>query len=139
MSDPLDILAEQASRCEQCKLCKTRTNVVFGVGNESADLMFVGEAPGEEEDKSGLPFVGRSGNLLSNMLDKCLGLTRDDVYIANVVKCRPPENRDPEPDEVLACIDYLMRQIDLVKPKVVVPLGRVAAQTLLSTDEKSVR
>lgn len=132
----LDSLAEQVTACHKCKLCKTRINTVFGDGNEHADVMFIGEGPGEEEDKTGFPFVGRSGQLLSAMLDKCLGMTRDQVYIANIVKCRPPENRDPEPDEVLECIGYLTQQIDLVKPKVIVTLGRVASQTLLATDEK---
>lgn len=135
-SQALDVLAAQVAQCQQCKLCSTRINTVFGDGNENADIMFIGEGPGEEEDKSGFPFVGRSGQLLSAMLDKCLGMTRDQVYIANIVKCRPPENRDPEPDEVLACIGYLTKQIDLVKPKVIVTLGRVASQTLLSTDER---
>ena len=136
MSTELDILAAQVATCEKCKLCKTRTNTVFGDGNEKAELMFIGEGPGEEEDKSGFPFVGKSGQLLSKMLDTCLGLTRDQIYIANIVKCRPPENRDPEPEEVLACIGYLTKQIQLVKPKVIVTLGRVASQTLLATDEK---
>lgn len=132
----LEHLSEIVSVCQQCKLCKTRTNTVFGDGNEKASLMFVGEGPGEEEDKSGFPFVGKSGQLLSKMLDTCLGMTRDQIYIANIVKCRPPENRDPDPEEVLACIGYLTKQIEIVKPKVIVTLGRVASQTLLATNEK---
>lgn len=110
--------------------------VVFGDGNPSADIMLIGEAPGEQEDETGIPFVGRAGQLLSKMLDHCFGLTRDDVYIANIAKCRPPNNRDPEPDEIAACIGYLKQQIRLVQPKALVALGRVAAQSLLGTEER---
>ena len=105
---------------------------MFGVGNPSADLMFVGEAPGADEDMQGVPFVGRAGQLLTKIIE-AIGLTRDDVYIANVIKCRPPQNRNPEPDEVAACEPFLFRQIDVIKPKVIVALGKFAAQTLLRT------
>ncbi len=117
--------------CARCKLCEGRTQVVFGVGNPSARLMFVGEAPGRDEDLQGEPFVGRAGQLLTDMIEKGMGLNRGDVYIANVVKCRPPENRNPEPDEVAACSPYLRRQVALVNPEVIVGLGKFAVQTLL--------
>lgn len=125
--------------CTHCKLCKTRTNTVFGVGNSKAPLMIVGEGPGADEDAQGYPFVGRAGKLLDEML-RSIGRYRGEavpekaVYIANVVKCRPPNNRDPEPDEVEACRPYLDQQIRLLKPKLIVALGRIAAQRLLSTD-----
>lgn len=125
--------------CTQCKLCKTRTNTVFGVGFRSAPLMVVGEGPGADEDAQGEPFVGRAGKLLDEML-RAIGRSRAEqspakaVYIANVVKCRPPGNRDPEADEVEACRPYLDQQIRLVKPRLIVALGRIAAQRLLSTD-----
>jgi DNA polymerase len=121
--------------CERCKLCPTRTQTVFGVGVEDASLMVVGEGPGADEDAQGEPFVGRAGKLLDEML-KSIGRSRkDNVFIANVVKCRPPGNRDPEPDEAEACRPFLERQIELVKPKIIVALGRIAAQRLLQTDE----
>lgn len=121
--------------CTRCKLCETRTQTVFGVGVESAPLMVVGEGPGADEDRQGEPFVGRAGKLLDEML-KAIGHSRaDNVYIANVVKCRPPGNRDPEPDEVAACRPYLEQQIRLVRPKLIVGLGRIAAQRLLQTSE----
>lgn len=135
-SNTLDSLAEQVALCKQCKLCETRTLTVFGDGNENADIMFIGEGPGEQEDQTGIPFVGQAGQLLSKMIDHCFSLTRDDVYIANIVKCRPPGNRDPEEDEVTACIGYLKHQIALVRPKVIVTLGRVATQSLLDVKEK---
>jgi uracil-DNA glycosylase family 4 len=120
--------------CTRCKLCGTRTQTVFGVGAENAPLMVVGEGPGADEDAQGEPFVGRAGKLLDEML-KAIGRSRrDNVFIANVVKCRPPGNRDPESDEVEACRPYLDRQIELVKPRLIVALGRIAAQRLLSTD-----
>lgn len=119
--------------CRRCKLCSLgRTQIVFGVGNPKARLMFVGEAPGEEEDKRGEPFVGRAGQLLTKIIE-AIGLSRDQVYIANVIKCRPPNNRNPEPDEVEQCEPYLFRQIDVIQPKVIVPLGKFAAQSLLKT------
>ena len=119
--------------CRRCKLCSGRTQIVFGVGNPRAELMFVGEGPGEEEDRKGEPFVGRAGQLLTEIITRGMGLERSDVYIANVVKCRPPGNRNPEPDEITACQPFLARQIDAISPKVVVALGKFAAQTLLET------
>src|SRR5580765_5872994 len=117
--------------CTRCKLCGLgRTQVVFGVGNPSADLMFVGEAPGADEDIQGIPFVGRAGQLLTKIIE-AISLKRDDVYIANVIKCRPPGNRNPEQDEVETCEPFLFQQIDVIKPKVIVALGKFAAQTLL--------
>ena len=118
--------------CTRCKLHKGRTQIVFGVGNPEADLMFVGEAPGRDEDLKGFPFVGRAGQLLTKIIE-AIALTREDVYIANVIKCRPPENRNPEPDEVETCEPFLFRQIDIIKPKVIVALGKFGAQTLLRT------
>jgi uracil-DNA glycosylase family 4 len=119
--------------CRRCKLCTLgRSQIVFGVGNPRARLMIVGEAPGEEEDKTGEPFVGRAGQLLTKIIE-AIGLTRDQVYIANVIKCRPPANRNPENDEVAACEPFLFRQIDAIQPKVIVPLGKFAAQCLLKT------
>ena len=126
----LAALATAAAGCTRCRLSEGRTKVVFGTGNPAADLMFVGEGPGAEEDRQGLPFVGAAGELLNRII-KAIEMTRDEVYIANVVKCRPPGNRDPQPDEVAACRGYLDKQIDLVRPRVLVALGRVAAQTLL--------
>jgi len=115
--------------CERCSLAKTRTQVVFGVGSHTADLMFVGEAPGFHEDKQGIPFVGAAGQLLSNLLVE-IGLSRDEVYIANVLKCRPPGNRDPLPDEIEACEGHLFRQIELIQPRVVATLGNFATKLL---------
>ncbi len=121
--------------CRRCKLhALGRRQVVFGVGNPSADLMFVGEAPGADEDVQGEPFVGRAGQLLTRIIE-AIGLKREDVYIANVIKCRPPGNRNPEPDEVEQCEPFLFRQIDAIKPKVIVALGKFAAQSLLKTAE----
>ena len=129
-----DALADRVAACEQCRLCEKRTNTVFGVGDRNADWMLIGEAPGENEDRQGEPFVGQAGKLLDNMLSS-LTLARDtNVYIANVIKCRPPGNRNPEPDEVGRCEPYLQRQVALVKPKLIVALGRFAAQSLLKTD-----
>jgi uracil-DNA glycosylase len=129
----LAALAGAAEGCTRCRLCEGRTRVVFGAGNPAADLMFIGEGPGAEEDRQGLPFVGAAGELLTRII-QAIEMTRDDVYIANVVKCRPPGNRDPQPDEVAACRGYLERQIELVRPQVIVALGRIAAQTLLGND-----
>jgi uracil-DNA glycosylase len=119
-----------ATVCEKCKLSKTRTQVVYGVGNPNADLMFIGEAPGRDEDLKGEPFVGRAGQLLTDII-KAMKLTRDDVYIANVVKCRPPENRNPEPEELDACRPYIRRQVAIIEPKVIVTLGKFALQSLM--------
>jgi uracil-DNA glycosylase family 4 len=129
-----DALAERVAGCEACRLCEKRTNTVFGVGDREADWMLIGEAPGENEDRQGEPFVGQAGKLLDNMLHS-LALARGaNVYIANVIKCRPPGNRNPQPDEVARCEPYLQRQVSLVKPKLIVALGRFAAQSLLKTD-----
>jgi len=120
--------------CTRCKLHTLgRKQIVFGVGNPEADLMFVGEAPGADEDEQGIPFVGRAGQLLTKIIE-AIDLRRDDVYIANIIKCRPPQNRNPEPDEVASCEPFLFRQIEVIKPKVIVALGKYAAQTLLRTD-----
>ncbi len=128
-----EIKVDIGAACTRCKLCTLgRSQIVFGVGNPKARLMFVGEAPGEDEDKKGEPFVGRAGQLLTKIVE-AIGMTRDQVYIANVIKCRPPDNRNPEPDEVAACEPFLFRQIDVIQPKVIVPLGKFAAQCLLKT------
>jgi len=129
----LDELAIVASTCTRCALAAGRTQVVFGAGDPDADVLFVGEGPGAEEDRLGLPFVGRSGRLLDQLMAEELGRTRDEVYIANVVKCRPPDNRDPQPDEIAACRPYLERQAELIAPRVVVTLGRFAGQLLLGS------
>jgi uracil-DNA glycosylase len=121
-----------AKQCTECRLHRGRTHVVFGVGNPHAELMFVGEAPGRDEDLQGEPFVGRAGQLLTRIIE-AIGMKRQDVYIANVIKCRPPNNRNPEEDEIARCEPYLMRQIALVQPRLIVALGTFAAQTLLKT------
>lgn len=131
--DTLPRIREDLGECTRCKLHKARHTIVFGDGNPNADLVFVGEGPGADEDAQGLPFVGRAGKLLTQMIE-AMGLQRKDVYICNVVKCRPPENRTPEKDEVAACSPYLLRQLDSIGPKVIVCLGSVAAQTLLQTN-----
>lgn len=131
----LQRLADEASRCTRCRLASGRTNVVFGMGNPRSELMFVGEGPGEQEDLQGLPFVGRSGRLLDRLMAEELGVTRDDCYIANTLKCRPPGNRDPLPDELEACRPYLEAQLQLIGPKVVVTLGNFATKALLGTTE----
>jgi DNA polymerase len=123
-------VAAEAAVCRACRLCETRNKVVFGSGQADARLMFIGEGPGADEDRKGLPFVGRAGELLTKII-QAIDLDREQVYIANIVKCRPPENREPAPDEVGACRGFLERQIDLVRPRLVVALGRVAAQSLL--------
>lgn len=127
-----DELEREACACERCALALTRTHVVFGTGSGSADLVFVGEGPGQNEDEQGVPFVGRAGALLTKLIEG-IGLTRGDVYIANVVKCRPPGNRDPRPDEIEACRPFLEGQLALLKPKVVVTLGNFATKLLLDT------
>jgi DNA polymerase len=133
--DALKRIREDIGDCTRCKLHKMgRRQVVFGVGNPSADLMFVGEAPGADEDLQGIPFVGRAGQLLTKIIE-AIGLRRDDVYIANVIKCRPPENRNPEPDEVETCEPFLFQQIDTIEPKVIVALGTFAAKALLKTQD----
>ena len=130
----LQLIREDIGDCTRCRLHKGRTNLVFGVGNVNADLMFVGEGPGADEDAKGEPFVGRAGQLLNNMIS-AMGIKREDVYIANVVKCRPPSNRTPEKDECDTCSPFLMRQIDIIKPKVIVALGAVAAKNLLAVND----
>ena len=127
----LGALREFIGDCTRCKLAPGRTNLVFGVGNPNAELMFVGEAPGADEDLQGEPFVGRAGQLLTDIIERGMGMPRHDVYICNVIKCRPPENRNPEPDEVTTCEPFLFRQIDLVRPKAIVGLGTFAVQALL--------
>lgn len=119
--------------CEKCKLCKTRKNIVFGVGNKNAEIMLVGEGPGADEDMQGEPFVGKAGKLMDKAFDG-LGIKREDLYIANIVKCRPPQNRNPEPDEAIACMGYLQNQIELVKPKIIVLLGSVALKNILGEE-----
>jgi len=126
-------LSRAVTGCRACELCETRTQTVFGVGNLNADLMVIGEAPGAEEDRQGEPFVGRAGQLLNLML-QAIGLRRDQVYIANILKCRPPGNRDPRPGEALQCEPYLLRQIALVRPRALLSVGRISAQNLLKTD-----
>lgn len=132
--DELSALEVTVSGCRKCSLCETRRQTVFGVGNPAADCMLVGEAPGAEEDRQGKPFVGRAGQLLDAMLF-AVGMNRDEVYIANVLKCRPPQNRDPQGEEVVRCEPYLHRQVDLVAPRLIVAMGRFAAQSLLRTTE----
>jgi uracil-DNA glycosylase family 4 len=131
---PLQDLAQSLVNCQRCKLAKLgRSQVVFGVGNPHASIMFVGEAPGFNEDQKGEPFVGAAGKLLNDLLASA-GLSRDQIYIANVIKCRPPNNRDPEPGESVTCTPYLTQQIELVRPRVLLAVGRIAAQWLLQTD-----
>lgn len=135
----LDELAELVSTCTKCTLCETRTQTVFGTGSPTADLVFVGEAPGADEDRQGEPFVGRAGQLLTDIIEKGMQRPRSSVYICNVLKCRPPQNRDPNPEEVTKCEPYLLRQLELMRPKVICALGRHAAQTLLRTTESTAR
>ncbi len=129
-----DSFREKVLECTQCSLCKERTQVVFGEGNESATLVFVGEGPGFDEDTQGRPFVGKAGQLLTKMIE-AMNLKREDVYIANIVKCRPPQNRTPQPDEIQSCFPYLVKQLEKIKPKIICALGNVAAQTLLQTSQ----
>jgi uracil-DNA glycosylase family 4 len=133
MKEPLAVLAAEAAGCTRCRLAETRTQVVFGVGDPDADLMFIGEAPGFHEDKQGEPFVGAAGQLLTRMLQEVLDLRREDVFICNVLKCRPPGNRDPQDDEIDACTPWLVEQISLVQPRVVVTLGNFATKFVLNT------
>jgi len=133
-----ELLENTCRTCHKCALGNTRTNCVFGTGSKTADLLFVGEAPGEQEDLSGVPFVGRAGQLLNTFLES-VGISRDRVYIANILKCRPPQNRDPAPAEEAACIGYLQEQIRLLDPKVIVCLGRIAAVKLIKPDFRITR
>ncbi len=135
MYDNLEELEKLTKNCKKCKLYPTRQNVVFGVGNPNADVMFIGEGPGGDEDRVGEPFVGKAGQLMDKAFD-VVGIKREDVYIANIVKCRPPHNRDPEQDEVQACMDYLRNQVIIVKPKIIVLLGRIALQNILGQEYK---
>ena len=129
----LDELREAVSRCTRCELANSRTQTVFGVGNSKADWMIIGEAPGAEEDRRGEPFVGRAGKLLDQML-RAVGQSREQVFIANILKCRPPNNRDPKPDEAASCREYLDAQIAHIKPSIILAVGRIAAQNLLASD-----
>ena len=133
-SKTLDQIRLDLGECTRCELHRERTNLVFGAGNSDAELMFVGEAPGRDEDREGIPFVGRAGQLLTNIIE-AIGEQRDNVYIANVIKCRPPKNRNPEPEEVQTCEPFLFSQIDSVKPRIIVALGSFAFRTLLSGDK----
>jgi uracil-DNA glycosylase family 4 len=134
----LDELYDEIHTCQKCELGSTRINFVYGVGNPNADLMLVGEAPGAEEDKQGVPFVGRAGKLLTDIL-KAINFERDDVYIANILKCRPPGNRDPKPSERETCSPYLWKQIELINPKIILCLGRISANVLLNKNESLTR
>lgn len=132
--DALDRIQRRLQGCKCCSLCGTAGNIVFGEGNPDADLMFIGEAPGAMEDKTGRPFVGPAGRLLTDIIEKGMGLKRQDVYIANIAKCRPPENREPLPEEIQECIGFLEEQVDVIEPRIIVALGKVAAQALLRTE-----
>lgn len=129
-------LAQACSECQKCELCKTRHNVVVGVGNKNAEVMFIGEGPGENEDLQGEPFVGRAGKLLDKMLMAVDLDRRKNIYIANIVKCRPPQNRDPKPEEQEMCIDWLRTQVKLMRPKIIVCLGRISAGRIIKSDIK---
>ncbi len=136
MIESMEELRQQVLTCTRCGLCQGRTNAVFGVGNPHAGVMFIGEGPGEQEDLKGEPFVGRSGQLLDKML-AYIGLSRsENIFIANMVKCRPPQNRDPSKDEVALCMDYLRNQVHLIRPRIIVCVGRIAATALISPDYK---
>ncbi len=134
-SSALAALRAEIGDCTRCKLHSGRTHLVFGTGDPEAALMFVGEAPGEEEDRQGQPFVGKAGQLLTRIIE-AMGLKRETVYIANIIKCRPPGNRNPEPDEIASCSPFIQRQIEILRPKVICALGTFAAQTLLGTGQK---
>ncbi len=131
----MEEVKESIKDCKKCKLCTGRKNIVFGVGNKNADIMFIGEGPGADEDAQGIPFVGKAGQLMNKAFD-AVGIEREEVYIANIVKCRPPNNRDPESDEVLSCINYLRNQVMIVKPKIIVLLGRISLQNILGQEYK---
>lgn len=134
LKEKWQVVEQQVASCQLCSLSQTRTRTVFGAGNKNSDWLLVGEAPGQDEDREGLPFVGRAGQLLTEMI-RALGLARDDVYIANILKCRPPNNRNPKIEEAKACNNYLKQQIAMIQPKIILAIGRVAAQNLLKTDE----
>jgi len=135
MYENMKELQSAIKNCRNCKLCSNRTNIVFGVGNTNSKVMFIGEGPGADEDAQGIPFVGKAGKLMDNAFDM-VGINRDNVYIANIVKCRPPNNRDPQDDEVDACINYLRNQVMIIKPKIIVLLGRIALQNILGKEYK---
>ena len=135
MKEPLAVLAAEAAGCTRCRLAQGRTQVVFGVGNADADLLFIGEAPGFHEDKQGEPFVGAAGQLLTRMLNDVVGVRREDVYICNVLKCRPPGNRDPQEDEIESCTPWLIDQVSLIQPTVLVTLGNFATKFVLNTSQ----
>ncbi|MBI2346267.1 MAG: uracil-DNA glycosylase [Deltaproteobacteria bacterium] len=134
-TDPLATIRAEIGDCTRCKLCRGRTHIVFGVGNPHAELMFVGEGPGADEDRQGEPFVGRAGQLLTKIIE-AMGYRREEVYIGNVAKCRPPQNRAPDPEEIATCIPFLWKQIAAIRPKVIVCLGSIATQAILKTDAK---
>lgn len=133
MYETLEEIDNVVKQCTKCKLCKNRKNTVFGVGNPNSKIMFIGEGPGADEDEKGLPFVGKAGKLMDQAF-LGLGINRDEVYIANIVKCRPPNNRNPEKDEAVACMDYLRNQVMLVKPRIIVLLGNVALKNILGEE-----
>ena len=135
MYEHLEELKQSFIKCQKCKLYKTRKNIVFGVGNPNAKIMFIGEGPGGDEDAQGEPFVGKAGQLMNKAFD-ILEIKREDVYIANIIKCRPPQNRDPEEDEIVACMDYLRNQVMIIKPKIIVLLGRIALHSILGKEYK---
>lgn len=133
MYETWEELEEVIKDCSKCKLCSGRNNIVFGVGNKNADIMFIGEGPGADEDIQGEPFVGKAGQLMNKAFE-ALEIKREEVYIANIVKCRPPQNRNPEPDEAKACMDYLRNQVILIKPKIIVLLGSIALKNILGEE-----
>lgn len=133
MYDNWEQLESEVNQCKKCRLCQTRNNVVFGTGDKESKIMFIGEGPGADEDLQGEPFVGKAGKLM-NMAFEMLGIKREEVYIANIVKCRPPSNRNPEEDEAMACLNYLRNQVILIKPKIIVLLGSVALKNILGKD-----
>lgn len=135
MYEKIEDLQKAIQDCKGCKLCNNRTNIVFGTGNLNSKIMFIGEGPGADEDVQGIPFVGKAGKLMDNAFD-IVGINREEVYIANIVKCRPPNNRDPQDDEINACINYLRNQVMIIKPKIIVLLGRIALQNILGKEYK---
>lgn len=135
MYQEMDELEKSIINCKKCKLCQRRQNIVFGEGNTNTKVMFIGEGPGGDEDKEGRPFVGRAGQLMNKAFD-VVGIKRENVYIANIIKCRPPQNRDPEPDEIEACINYLRNQVMIIKPQIIVLLGRISLQNIVGKEYK---
>jgi DNA polymerase len=135
MYENMEELKASIENCRKCKLCSRRKNIVFGVGNENTDIMFIGEGPGADEDAQGIPFVGKAGQLMNKAFE-AVGIDRDNIYIANIVKCRPPNNRDPEADEINGCMNYLRNQVMIIKPKIIVLLGRISLQNILGQEYK---